>query len=901
MTDRPFELPRDDHDQPAASVDANPTVEASASHGVGNDAATNQRPRRPETIGRYRILGEIGEGGMGTVYKAEQDSPRRTVALKVIRAGLASDSMLRRFEVEAQVLGKLDHTGIATIFEAGTFGEGAGAQPYFAMEYVEGQPLTDHAEQNKLGTRQRLKLLAKIADAVQHAHQKGVIHRDLKPGNILVTGDGDIKILDFGVARATDADIKTATLQTDIGQLLGTIPYMSPEQASGDPDDLDTRSDVYALGIVGYELLTGQLPYDLDRLMIFEAVRRIREEAPAPMSSFNRTFKGDVEIIINKALVKEKQRRYQSASDLASDIQRYLSNQPIEARALSTWYQLSKFARRNKAVVAGLAMVLLVSVAGTLVSLNYASGEADQKRIAIENAKVARKAEAEALRELTRAREVKRLITTMLASIDPELAQGKDTTLLKIMLDSASERLRLGEVKDELVAADLHGVIGKTLSRLTQTEEAKDHLLKAHEILTRRLGEDHPTAMTATTHLAIAHYLGGKYGQAETLLVPNLARQTRLLGEDHPHTLVTMTNLGRLYQVDGRLGDALPLLRKALTLMRSLYDDEHPDVLRVMYNLAFQYRRMGRLAKCEELMLLALPNSRTSFGEEHPITLMVTTELANVYRQQRRFAEAEPLYRRSLEISKKLFGEEHTSPAGTMLSLANMLRDNGRCQDADPLYATALTTLTALLGDSHPTIATVSFGFARSCEAQGHFEDAERLFLKALEVRKAAQGRDNPQTVILIENLAMFYLEQGRSEEATAFYRELFAIQLPKAELATADLATLSNAAWMLLACEIEALRDPPRALQFAERACAAATSAESPDLWDHLYTLSGAQHAVGQTTAAIQSGKRAISLLPETTDKETLAELQASVAEYEAALKTGTKAADQTSDENGR
>ncbi len=350
----------------------------------------------PESIGKYRILSEIGEGGMGTVHEAEQDSPRRKVALKVIKAGAVSKNLLLRFEIEAQILGKLDHPGIATIFEAGTFDEGHGQQPFFAMEFVQGELLTDYAENQKLGTRDRLGLLAKIADAVQHAHQKGVIHRDLKPGNILVNKEGQIKILDFGVARATDADIQTATMQTDIGQLIGTIPYMSPEQASGNPDDLDTRSDVYALGIIAYELLAGQMPYDVKQKMIHEAERVIREDEPKALSSINKAFRGDVEIIISKALIKEKERRYQSASDLASDIQRYLRNEPIEERPPSTWYHLIKFSRRNKALVAGIAAVLVVSVVGALISISFAMGEAEQKRIAIGNAGQARESQHEA-------------------------------------------------------------------------------------------------------------------------------------------------------------------------------------------------------------------------------------------------------------------------------------------------------------------------------------------------------------------------------------------------------------------------------------------------------------------------------------------------------------------------
>ena len=333
-------------------------------------------------VGRFHIKNKIGSGGMGTVYEAEQDHPRRSVALKLIRPGIAQQELLRRFEHEAEVLGRLQHPGIAQIFEAGMADTGSGPQPFFAMELVDGLPLSEYAAAQKLAVRARLELFIKVCAAVEHAHQKGVIHRDLKPANILVTEDGQPKILDFGVARATDADIQTTTLQTDIGQLLGTIPYMSPEQASGDPRELDTRSDVYALGVVLYELLAGCLPHDLARKMVHEAVRIIREDDPTPLSSVNRALHGDVETVVAKALEKDKTRRYQSASDLAGDIGRYLADEPIIARPASALYQLRKFAKRNKALVGGAAAVFVVLVAG-IIGIGIALRlEAKQRRLA---------------------------------------------------------------------------------------------------------------------------------------------------------------------------------------------------------------------------------------------------------------------------------------------------------------------------------------------------------------------------------------------------------------------------------------------------------------------------------------------------------------------------------------
>ncbi len=330
---------------------------------------------------------------MGTVYEAEQDQPRRAVALKVIRAGFLTPQLFKRFEYESQVLARLQHQGIAQVYEAGVVVEpptavgglidpnvqhhpptsvggsmGSTLIPFFAMEFIRGVPLTEYAARRNLTTRERLDLIARVCDAVYHAHQKGVIHRDLKPGNILVDETGQPKVLDFGVARAIDSDVQQTTLRTDIGQLVGTVPYMSPEQVSGDPDDLDTRSDVYALGVIAYELLAGRLPFDLSKRMIHEAARIIREEEPTRLSSINRTLRGDVETIVAHALEKDKARRYQSAESFAGDIRHFLRDEPIEARPASSWYQTVKFTRRHRGLVTGVAVAFVLLVGGLIAT-----------------------------------------------------------------------------------------------------------------------------------------------------------------------------------------------------------------------------------------------------------------------------------------------------------------------------------------------------------------------------------------------------------------------------------------------------------------------------------------------------------------------------------------------------
>ena len=347
------------------------TFRTRATETGGTGVRASDARRLPVRIGHYRIIRILGEGGMGTVYEAEREHPRRTVALKVIKPGWASTELLRRFEQESRALGRLQHAGIAQIYEAATADDGFGPQPYFAMEFIRGDSLHAYVATHHLDTRQRLELMVKVCDAVQHAHLRGIIHRDLKPSNILVDESGQPKILDFGVARVTDSDAQ-ATRQTDVGQLVGTLAYMSPEQVLADPLELDLRSDVYALGIILYELLAGRLPYDLGGQM-HEITRAILEEDPRRLSSISRLYRGDIETIAAKALEKEKARRYTSAAELAGDIGRYLRDEPISARPASAIYQLRKFARRHKALVSGIAAVFVVLVAGIIASTWQAS------------------------------------------------------------------------------------------------------------------------------------------------------------------------------------------------------------------------------------------------------------------------------------------------------------------------------------------------------------------------------------------------------------------------------------------------------------------------------------------------------------------------------------------------
>jgi hypothetical protein len=366
--------------QPILSDDLPPI---SSTGGAESSPATHAAAgARAEQIGPYKILGLLGSGGMGVVYLAEQEQTRRQVALKMMKPGTATPERLRRFEFEAQALGRLEHPGIARIYQAGTADAGQGPQPYFAMELIRGQPLNAYTEQKQFGVKERLRLMIQVCQAMQYAHHHGVIHRDLKPGNILVDAAGQPRVLDFGVARVTDGDLAASSLQTDEGQLVGTLPYMSPEQAAADPRAIDWRSDVYTLGVICYELVSGRLPRELKGKGVIAAVRTLTEQEPARLSSVSKRFCGDLDTIVAKALDRDKEQRYQSAADLAADLECYLDDRPIKARPAGAVYHILKFARRHKAAAAVVLAVVLVLVGATVISTRYALSAGRAERTA---------------------------------------------------------------------------------------------------------------------------------------------------------------------------------------------------------------------------------------------------------------------------------------------------------------------------------------------------------------------------------------------------------------------------------------------------------------------------------------------------------------------------------------
>ena len=742
----------------------------------------------PARLGSYLIKRVLGEGGMGTVFEAQQESPRRTVALKVIKAGYLSPELLRRFTQESQVLGMLQHPGIAQVYEAGVVKDERGHElPFFAMEFIKGVPLTEFAASRRLGTRERLELVAKICDAVDHAHQKGVIHRDLKPGNIIVDGSGQPKILDFGVARATDSDIQQTTMLTDVGQLIGTIPYMSPEQVTGDPNELDTRSDVYALGVIAYELLAGRLPYDLKRKMVHEAARIIREEEPTRLSSINRTLRGDVETIVAKAREKEKARRYQSSESLASDIRRYLMDEAITARPASTWYQTRKFAKRHKGFVSGLAaafILLVAGVIGTSIGLRQAvkardderaaRTETDKQRDAALEARTAEQRQretAEAQRD--KAEKIAEFMSDMLKGAGPSVARGRDSTMLREMMDAAAARIEKGDLKSSPEAElRLRGRIGITYYELAAYDEAERMLEPAVALARSTHSGDHVETSDAITNLSYLYRERGDLVGAERLSREALEMSQRLFQGDHLDLAIGGVNLARNLKARGDLAGAEPLYREALEMSRRLYPGDHPQVAIGLNNLAALLHARGDLAGAEPLYRESLEMARRLHPGDHPEVATNLRNLASLFQSRGDLAQAEPLSREALDMTKRLFPGDHPGVEDACSNLAVVLRARGDMAGAEPLFRESLEMARRLYPGDHPVVAKGLGNLASVLMAHGDLAGAESCCREALDMRKRLVPGDAPETATSLNALGYVLRNGGDLAGAESVYRE---------------------------------------------------------------------------------------------------------------------------------
>jgi eukaryotic-like serine/threonine-protein kinase len=859
-------------------------------------------------LGPYKLLRKLGEGGMGSVWLAQQHEPvRRQVALKVIKAGMDSVQVLGRFEAERQALALMDHPHIARVLDAGATEAG---RPYFVMELVKGVPLTQFCDREGLTLRERLELFVPVCQAVQHAHQKGVIHRDLKPSNVLVClcdGKPIPKVIDFGVAKATGPRLTEQTVFTEVGQMVGTLEYMAPEQAELNNLDIDTRADVYALGVVLYELLTGSPPFTAGQLRsaaFTEMLRMIREvEPPRPSTRLSgsaelpaiaakrklepqrltRLVRGELDWIVMKCLEKERTRRYETANALARDVERYLADELVEARPPSAGYRLRKFVRRNRGRVLAAALLLLAlvgGVIGTTLGLVEAQHERDEKEKARQaeaaqrrKAEQARGAEAKqrrlaeanakkATEERDRATEAEAdtqafgdfLVNHVLAAARPEGVYrgiGVDAKLSQA-LEAAQKKI--GEVFKGRPKAEARArhALGGTWLFLGKYREAEEHLRRAVALREQHLGRDHPDTLTSKNGLGMALNGAGKTAKAITLLEQVRAAAVTRVGPEHPNTLTTLVNLASAYQDAGRTAEAIQLLEQARDARMKRHGPDHLETVATLHHLANAYQAAGRTTEAIPLLEQVRNTHVKRLGPDHPETLATLNNLGAAYQGAGKTAEAIQLLERVRDAAVTRLGPEHPQTLATFHNLAASYQFAGRTAEAITLLERARDAWVTRLGPEHPhTLRTLdnlawTYGLAR------RIAEAIQLFEQVRDARVKLLGPEHPSTLITLHGLASAYQVTGRTAEAIPLFEQVRDARVKRLGPDHPD--TVS--AFHNLAGAYQDARRTAEAITLFERARDARVKLlgrDHPDTLATLHHLAVAYQAAGRTAEAIQ------------------------------------------------
>ncbi len=772
-------------------------------------------------IGPYKLLRQIGEGGMGVVWMAEQEKPvRRMVALKVIKPGMDSRQVVARFEAERQALALMDHLNIAKVLDAGTT---AGGRPYFIMELVKGVPITKFCDEHRLTPRERLELFIPVCRAVQHAHQKGVIHRDLKPSNVLVClydGRPVPKVIDFGVAKALHQKLTDRTMFTEFGAVIGTLEYMAPEQAELSQLDIDTRADLYSLGVLLYELLTGTTPFDRKRLRqaaFDELLRMIREEEPPRPSTrlsgsdelpsiaanrrtepkkLGRLVRGELDWIVMKCLEKDRARRYETASGLADDLRCYLAHEPVEAGPPSAVYRVRKFVRRNKGPVAAAAAGLLLLVAGV-------AGSTWQAVRATREAARANQAEQRARDEAAVAQAVNGFVNNdLLGKADAEDVVNPDMTpirdiKLRTVLDRAAAAIGGKFENQPLVEASLRWTLGNTYTTLKEFDAAQPHAERAYEIRRRELGEEHLSTMDALILLGIIDVEKTRPEQAGPRLAKVLEVRRRELGDDHRDTLF-VSYLLALTQMDrGNDARAEQLLARTLDGQRRVLGEDYRDTRTTAFYLAVLYMRQGKYDQAESLFAKNLEVSRRVFGENHTNTAFHLEALSRYYQARERYAQAEPLRTQVLEIRRRRMGDDYLDTLRALAGLGDLYWAWGKPAQAEPLLVEAVDRTRRKQGEDNRLTRHAQQRLAAVMTDLGKYAEAESLYARLVEGFRRTNNPDVPTFTEALAGQGQNLLKQQKYAEAEPMLRECLAIR----ERARPDEWTIFSARSMLGEC----------------------------------------------------------------------------------------------------